>query len=107
MTDCTFVDPWGIVYPCDTPEPCSQDGETTLWRAADCTTEPLMWEWCQTHDHPTCSLAVKPAESVALPATGGGGLGLVAALLCALGWACLKTAKVPRRPVEKIGRAHV
>lgn len=32
---------------------------------------------------------------VALPPTGGGGLGLIAALLCATGWACLKTAKAP------------
>ncbi len=97
MTDCTFLDPWGIVYPCDTPEPCSQDGESTLWRGLECGDAPSMWEWCQTHTHPTCSLAVKPVDGpVALPATGGGGLVLVAALLCALGWACLRASRLAR-----------
>ena len=92
--DCTILDPWGIVYPCDTPEPCSTDGESTLWTARTCTTAPPLWEWCQTYTHPTCSSAQAPVTGpVALPPTGGGGLGLIAALLCATGWACLHASK--------------
>ena len=98
MTDCTILDPWGIVYPCGTPEPCSTDGESTLWTARECGDAPPMWEWCQTHTHPTCSQAVQPVVGpVALPATGGGGLALVAALLCVAGWACLRVSRRRKR----------
>ena len=86
---CVQVDPWGVVLPCGTPDPCSADGETTLWRGDDCaaTDAPTMWEWCQTVAHPLCAdvQAPFPMPVATLPTTGGGGLLLIAAALVAGG----------------------
>ena len=99
---CMMEDPWHVVFPCDTPEPCSVDGETTLWTMADCAAmgAPTWADWCQAYTHPTCPVPVVEVEAPTpvadtLPATGGGSLMLAAALLCAAGWACLKTTKGP------------
>lgn len=98
-TACYMADPYGATVPCGTPDPCSIDGETTLWRGDDCAAvgAPPMWLWCESHTHPLCAgVVAPPVFPVApdLPPTGAGSLAVLAAVLCALGAVCVR---VPRR----------
>lgn len=112
--ECVMPDIYGWPVLCDQVEPCSGDGITTLWGVMECGPHnPTLAEFCSVYaGHPSCpapsttttitvevgmppTLPLPPANT--LPATGGGGLVLVAGTFVVLGALAVMAARYGRR----------